>query len=143
MRKCLRVILAAGFSPMSFFARDHAKYFNLAELLSLVDLSLVRGLGAGGRAGGMGVGGMGDGGGVGAAQGGCQHVGCEGAADALLVGRALHLLLGGLPADAGGAGPLPHLRAPPRADREAGRAVQPVGRQRDQPGHRAPPPQVL
>jgi hypothetical protein len=26
---------------MSFFARDHAKYFYLAELLSLVDLSLV------------------------------------------------------------------------------------------------------
>lgn len=27
---------------MSFFARDYASYFKLAELLSLVDLSLVR-----------------------------------------------------------------------------------------------------
>lgn len=28
---------------MSFFAKDYASYFKLAELLSLVDLSLVRG----------------------------------------------------------------------------------------------------
>jgi hypothetical protein len=41
VRRSLRAILAAGYSPMSFFARDHAKYFYLAELLSLVDLSLV------------------------------------------------------------------------------------------------------
>jgi acyl-CoA oxidase len=41
VRRCLRLILTAGYSPMSFFARDYAKYFYLAELLSLVDLSLV------------------------------------------------------------------------------------------------------
>lgn len=41
VRRCLQAVLAAGYSPMSYFARDHAKYFYLAELLSLVDLSLV------------------------------------------------------------------------------------------------------
>ncbi|KAL4859226.1 Acyl-coenzyme A oxidase [Chlorella vulgaris] len=45
VRRSLRAILAAGYSPMSFFARDHAKYFYLAELLSLVDLSLTVKLG--------------------------------------------------------------------------------------------------
>lgn len=42
MRRCLRTMLAAGYSPLSFFSRDISKYFYLAELLSLVDLSLVR-----------------------------------------------------------------------------------------------------
>ena len=42
VRRCLRTVLNAGYSPMSFFAKDYAKYFYLAELLSLVDLSLVR-----------------------------------------------------------------------------------------------------
>jgi hypothetical protein len=42
VRRCLRTVLNAGYSPMSFFAKDFAKYFYLAELLSLVDLSLVR-----------------------------------------------------------------------------------------------------
>lgn len=37
----MRTILAAGYSPLSFFARDISKYFYLAELLALVDLSLV------------------------------------------------------------------------------------------------------
>lgn len=40
---CRRTIINAGYSPMSFFAKDYASYFKLAELLSLVDLSLVRG----------------------------------------------------------------------------------------------------
>ena len=40
----LRTVLNAGYSPMSFFAKDFAKYFYLAELLSLVDLSLVWGV---------------------------------------------------------------------------------------------------
>ena len=43
VRRCLRTVLNAGYSPMSFFAKDFAKYFYLAELLSLVDLSLVSG----------------------------------------------------------------------------------------------------
>ena len=42
MRKCLRVLLAAGYSPMKYFNKDYKKYFYLAELCSLVDLSLVR-----------------------------------------------------------------------------------------------------
>ena len=43
MRKCLHVVLKAGYSPMRFFATDFRKYFYLAELLALVDLSLVSG----------------------------------------------------------------------------------------------------
>ena len=42
MPRCRRTIINAGYSPMSFFAKDYASYFKLAELLSLVDLSLVR-----------------------------------------------------------------------------------------------------
>ena len=42
MRKCLRVLLAAGYSPMKYFNKDYKKYFYLAELCSLVDLSLVK-----------------------------------------------------------------------------------------------------
>ena len=41
VRRCLRTILAAGYSPLSFYSKDISKYFYLAELLSLVDLSLV------------------------------------------------------------------------------------------------------
>lgn len=40
VRQCLKVVLDAGYSPLSFFANDIKKYFYLAELLSLVDLSL-------------------------------------------------------------------------------------------------------
>jgi acyl-CoA oxidase len=40
VRKSLKALLAAGYSPLTFFSRDYAKYFYLAELLSLVDLSL-------------------------------------------------------------------------------------------------------
>ncbi|KAK9869050.1 hypothetical protein WJX84_008987 [Apatococcus fuscideae] len=40
VRKQLRVVLAAGYSPMKFFAKDYKKYFYLGELLALVDLSL-------------------------------------------------------------------------------------------------------
>lgn len=40
VRECLRTLLAAGYSPLSFFSKDLKKYFYLAELLSLVDLSL-------------------------------------------------------------------------------------------------------
>lgn len=42
VRKQLRTILASGYSPMSFFMKDYKKYFYMAELLALVDLSLVR-----------------------------------------------------------------------------------------------------
>lgn len=42
MRQCLRMLLASGYSPLTFFAKDFKKYFYLAELLCLVDLSLVR-----------------------------------------------------------------------------------------------------
>ncbi|KAL4429343.1 hypothetical protein ABPG77_005117 [Micractinium sp. CCAP 211/92] len=45
VRRCLRTMLAAGYSPLSFFSRDISKYFYLAELLSLVDLSLTVKLG--------------------------------------------------------------------------------------------------
>lgn len=41
VRKQLRVILASGYSPMAFFTKDYKKYFYMAELLALVDLSLV------------------------------------------------------------------------------------------------------
>ena len=41
MRKQLQTILASGYSPMSFFMKDYKKYFYMAELLALVDLSLV------------------------------------------------------------------------------------------------------
>ncbi|KAL3157409.1 hypothetical protein ABBQ32_011884 [Trebouxia sp. C0010 RCD-2024] len=40
VRKQLRTILASGYSPMSFFMKDYKKYFYMAELLALVDLSL-------------------------------------------------------------------------------------------------------
>lgn len=42
VRRCLWTMLDEGYSPLSFFTRDFKKYFYLAELLSLVDLSLVR-----------------------------------------------------------------------------------------------------
>ena len=41
VRKQLLVLLAAGYSPMKFFAKDYKKYFYLGELLALIDLSLV------------------------------------------------------------------------------------------------------
>ena len=41
VRGILHVILDAGYSPMKFFAKDYKKYFYLAELCSLVDLSAV------------------------------------------------------------------------------------------------------
>jgi acyl-CoA oxidase len=40
VRESLKALLAAGYSPLTFFSRDYAKYFYLAELLALVDLSL-------------------------------------------------------------------------------------------------------
>ena len=43
VRKQLQVILSSGYSPMSFFMKDYRKYFYMAELLALVDLSLVSG----------------------------------------------------------------------------------------------------
>jgi len=55
VRQCLRTLLASGYSPLAYFTKDFHKYFYLAELLSLVDLSLVRPItfehtpGAGGR----------------------------------------------------------------------------------------------
>ena len=42
VRGILHVILDAGYSPMKFFAKDYKKYFYLAELCSLVDLSAVQ-----------------------------------------------------------------------------------------------------
>ena len=42
VRGILHCILDAGYSPMKFFAKDYKKYFYLAELCSLVDLSAVR-----------------------------------------------------------------------------------------------------
>ena len=42
VRRILHCILDAGYSPMKFFAKDYKKYFYLAELCSLVDLSAVR-----------------------------------------------------------------------------------------------------
>jgi acyl-CoA oxidase len=38
-RKHLRLVLEAGYNPMKFFANDYKKYFYLAELYSLIDLS--------------------------------------------------------------------------------------------------------
>lgn len=35
------MILSSGYSPMSFFTKDYKKYFYMAELLALIDLSLV------------------------------------------------------------------------------------------------------
>jgi len=40
VRQCLRAVIAAGYSPLSLFAKDFKKYFLMAEYLSLVDLSL-------------------------------------------------------------------------------------------------------
>lgn len=45
VRRCLWTMLDEGYSPLSFFTRDFKKYFYLAELLSLVDLSLTVKLG--------------------------------------------------------------------------------------------------
>ncbi|PSC71176.1 acyl-coenzyme A oxidase peroxisomal [Micractinium conductrix] len=45
VRRCLHVILDAGYSPLSFLTKDQAKYFYLSELLALVDLSLTIKLG--------------------------------------------------------------------------------------------------
>lgn len=41
VRQQLHTILSSGYSPMSFFMKDYKKYFYMAELLALVDLSLV------------------------------------------------------------------------------------------------------
>lgn len=41
VRRQLKLILSSGYSPMSFFMKDYRKYFYMAELLALVDLSLV------------------------------------------------------------------------------------------------------
>ncbi|GAB4821751.1 hypothetical protein N2152v2_008797 [Parachlorella kessleri] len=41
VRNILRLILNAGYSPLSFFFKDHAKYFYFAELMAMVDLSTV------------------------------------------------------------------------------------------------------
>lgn len=41
-RKHLRLVLEAGYNPMRFFASDFKKYFYLAELYSLIDLSSVQ-----------------------------------------------------------------------------------------------------
>jgi hypothetical protein len=40
-RQHLRLVLDAGYNPMRFFASDYKKYFYLAELYSLIDLSSV------------------------------------------------------------------------------------------------------
>ena len=40
VRQSLAAIIAAGYSPLSLFAKDYKKYFLMAEYLSLVDLSL-------------------------------------------------------------------------------------------------------
>ncbi len=42
VRRILHCLLDAGYSPMKYFAQDYKKYFYLAELCSLVDLSAVR-----------------------------------------------------------------------------------------------------
>ena len=42
MRQNLRMLLNEGYSPLSLFSKDFKKYFYLAELMSLVDLSTVR-----------------------------------------------------------------------------------------------------
>ena len=41
VRKCLRKLLEAGHSPLNYFQHDLKKYFYLAEVMSLIDLSLV------------------------------------------------------------------------------------------------------
>ena len=41
VRKCLLKTLEAGHSPLRYFLHDLKKYFYLAEVMSLVDLSLV------------------------------------------------------------------------------------------------------
>ncbi|PNW83293.1 hypothetical protein CHLRE_05g232002v5 [Chlamydomonas reinhardtii] len=41
VRRSLKVILQAGYSPLDFLARDPRKYFYLGECLSMVDLSLM------------------------------------------------------------------------------------------------------
>jgi hypothetical protein len=41
VRQCLRTLLEAGHSPLNYFQHDLKKYFYLAEVMSLVDLSLV------------------------------------------------------------------------------------------------------
>lgn len=41
VRRQLRALLAAGFSPLDMFARDQRAYFYTAECLALVDLSLM------------------------------------------------------------------------------------------------------
>ena len=136
VRDCLRVLLAEGYSPLSFFARDQKKYFYLAELLALVDLSLVGAAGANKRAGRACVEG-GRGGLNGWAGGGAatrdSHACASCARCAAPPPAALPLTCP----------PFTHAlaRAPP--DREDGGAVLAVGRERGEPGHRAPPPRVL
>lgn len=121
VRRCLRTMLAAGYSPLSFFARDISKYFYLAELLSLVDLSLVRQAAAAAwlvpRRAGSAT---------------CAPLGPW---RAHLSGKCVSARLrndcwcGGFP-------------CPPHADGEAGCAVQSLGRLHPQPGHRAAPQEV-
>jgi hypothetical protein len=41
VRQQLRMLLAAGYSPMKYFDKDYKRYFYLAEMCSLVNLSLV------------------------------------------------------------------------------------------------------
>lgn len=41
-RQHLRLVVSAGYNPMKFFDNDYKKYFYLAELYSLIDLSSVR-----------------------------------------------------------------------------------------------------
>jgi hypothetical protein len=41
-RQQLKLLLKAGYSPLRFYLHDIKKYFYLGELLSVVDLSLVR-----------------------------------------------------------------------------------------------------
>ena len=96
-------------SPMSFFARDYASYFKLAELLSLVDLSLVGAPGAAGRRMWRGRAGAGRAGSTAPPRG---RTPCSPASP-------------------------PHPPVP--ADHQAGCAVQPVGRLHHQPGHREAP----
>lgn len=40
-RQHLRLVVSAGYNPMKFFDNDYKKYFYLAELYSLIDLSSV------------------------------------------------------------------------------------------------------
>ena len=39
VRRSLRAIITAGYSPLTMFSKDHKKYFLMAEYLSMVDLS--------------------------------------------------------------------------------------------------------